>query len=103
MPDISMCARTDCSLSPHCRRHADSGTVPTPMRQTYAAFAPPGENCRAFWPCEGAAQETPGSAPTASPGTPNSDATAAVTAAASIARPIGPLCSGHSTTMEDGA
>jgi hypothetical protein len=35
MPDISMCASADCLLKNNCYRHAASGTVPTPKRQSY--------------------------------------------------------------------
>ena len=35
MPDIAMCASTDCPLRLNCYRHAASGTVPTPERQSY--------------------------------------------------------------------
>ena len=35
MPDIALCASTDCPLRRNCYRHAASGTVPTPERQSY--------------------------------------------------------------------
>lgn len=41
MPDITMCARTDCPKSRNCLRHADSGTVAS-FYQSYAKIG--GEN-----------------------------------------------------------
>lgn len=51
MPDISMCTAVNCRASETCRRHSDSGTIPTPMRQSYASFQPNenGEACDAYW------------------------------------------------------
>ena len=50
MPDISMCLAKNCRASDTCRRHADSGTVPTPERQSYMAFEPDdGGACDAYW------------------------------------------------------
>ena len=37
MPDISMCASTDCPLAKTCRRSEASGTVPS-ERQSWMAF-----------------------------------------------------------------
>jgi len=51
LPDISMCRATDCLFSETCKRHSDSGTVPTPLRQCYADFSPSedGKGCDAYW------------------------------------------------------
>lgn len=38
MPDIAMCQATTCDRSLTCQRHAGSGTIPHPYRQTYAGF-----------------------------------------------------------------
>lgn len=48
MPDISMCTNTACKVSRICRRHEDSGTTPTPLRQSYMVF-PGGDDCPGFW------------------------------------------------------
>lgn len=48
MPDISMCLNDQCSVRRICRRHEDSGTTPTPKRQSYTAF-PGGDDCSGFW------------------------------------------------------
>jgi hypothetical protein len=54
MPDISMCANKTCPLRARCYRHEDSGTVPTPRRQSWMAFQPDADgNCYAFMPTEG--------------------------------------------------
>jgi len=51
MPDITMCAATDCPLSPRCRRHEDSGTVPSEWRQSWFASPPHKDGeCGYFWP-----------------------------------------------------
>jgi hypothetical protein len=51
MPDISMCRASDCLFSETCKRHADSGTRPTPLRQAYMDFTPDagGKGCDAYW------------------------------------------------------
>lgn len=51
MPDITMCAATGCPRAPACYRSPESGTKPTPMRQSYAMFefdALTGE-CENYW------------------------------------------------------
>lgn len=47
MPDISMCANNNCTLSSKCYRFT---ATPNPWRQTYAKFAQD-ENgeCNYFW------------------------------------------------------
>ena len=47
MPDITMC-RADCPSSAKCRRHPDSGTVPSEF-QWWAGFAPETDRCGDFW------------------------------------------------------
>lgn len=37
MPNIDMCGSAKCPLAPECRRHADSGVVPS-KRQKYIDF-----------------------------------------------------------------
>jgi hypothetical protein len=53
MPDITMCAVSDCPLSPRCYRHADSGTKPSDPWQAYWVIedsAPRGDDCPHYWP-----------------------------------------------------
>lgn len=50
MPDITMCAAKKCKLSDTCYRHADSGTRPDPLRQSYADFGADIHGlCDAYW------------------------------------------------------
>jgi hypothetical protein len=48
MPDISMCQVTDCDRSARCRRHRDSGTIPSEM-QWYMMPEERGAKCVHFW------------------------------------------------------
>ena len=48
MPDITMCA-SECPRSEHCKRHPDSGTVPTPLRQSWFGPTPDINGCDQFW------------------------------------------------------
>ena len=44
MPDITMCQQP-CPASDTCKRHADSGTVPSRPWQSYGAFLPRSGDC----------------------------------------------------------
>ena len=48
MADITMCA-SDCARSQHCKRHPDSGTIPTPGRQSWFGPSPDINGCDRFW------------------------------------------------------
>jgi hypothetical protein len=48
VPDIMMCLTTTCTKSKSCRRHTDSGTIPTPDYQSQCEFDP--KQCNAYWP-----------------------------------------------------
>ncbi len=38
MPAYALCGSADCPIRPTCRRSPDSGTVPSPWAQAWAAF-----------------------------------------------------------------
>jgi hypothetical protein len=49
MPDISMCANEECSLSWNCWRF----NAPPSYRQAYGDFKPDEQgNCKYYWPLE---------------------------------------------------
>jgi len=54
MPDIAICGDDKCPFSQQCKRHPDSGTVPS-KHQVWVMFEKVGpptkpENCRGFYP-----------------------------------------------------
>jgi len=50
MPDISMCAVTDCPKSNECYRHKDSGTKASEYRQAYFIWPDDYKGpCEHFW------------------------------------------------------
>jgi hypothetical protein len=50
MPDITMCVNDVCKLKEKCFRHSDSGTKPTPYRQSYSHFNEKGDkDCDYYW------------------------------------------------------
>lgn len=59
MPDITMCA-SDCPRSQHCKRHTDSGTIPTLGRQSWFGPTPDINGCDRFWPVLGTTQSSDG-------------------------------------------
>lgn len=50
MPDISMC-RTECRKSTRCKRHQNSGTIPSPFWQSFMTYQPDTKEnpCESFW------------------------------------------------------
>ena len=58
MPDITMCAATDCAMSKVCYRHRDSGTEPSEFWQAFCNFQKENdesgdvEDCIWYWPVE---------------------------------------------------
>lgn len=52
MPDIAMCASV-CPSSGTCRRHEDSGTVPSVDWQSWCKFDVRGDKCRHYVGTEG--------------------------------------------------
>jgi hypothetical protein len=55
MPDITMCASSDCPLAGNCYRSRESGTVPTERRQAWSVFgwvtdARGAPCCQHYWP-----------------------------------------------------
>lgn len=51
MPDITMCASTDCPHRKNCYRNPEGGTKPSEWRQSWFCDAPNTEGvCDYFWP-----------------------------------------------------
>lgn len=52
MPDISMCCSEDCPARKNCYRNPDSGTQPTPRRQSWMPYIWDEETgrCASYWP-----------------------------------------------------
>lgn len=52
MPDIQMCRSTICYSARHCRRHRNSGTMPS-LYQAYGEYEPDHtDQCGSFWPAQ---------------------------------------------------
>lgn len=50
MPDISMCADTECKLRETCYRNEASGTRPNGRRQSWFVKLPNEDGCTMYWP-----------------------------------------------------
>jgi hypothetical protein len=50
MPDISMCNSSQCNYTKTCHRHMDSGTIPTPKRQSWFQNTGVNDDCDMYWP-----------------------------------------------------